>query len=362
MIHRALLPASLLGACALALLACEEPAGPKPAASAKPAASSSAAPKPLPAMPAAAPLPKTPAGLPELKVPEDNPLTAEKAALGKQLFFDKRLSKDGTAACETCHLPDKGWTDAKPLSTKVGGGVNKRHTQTLWNAGYNELYYWDGRAPTLDKQIEAAWKGQMGADTAAVAKKIGAIPGYAIQFKTIFKGEASPDSIIKALASFVRTLRSGGAPWDLYEAGDKKAVGEDAVRGFDLFRNKAGCAACHAPPLYTDNGYHNVGIGTDKPEPDPGRAKVSKDDKETSAFKTPTLRSVETSAPYFHDGRAATLDEAVDLMLGGGIKNPHMDSKLKPVKLSDAEKKDLMAFLAALKAPETPFARPTLPQ
>ncbi len=364
---RALLPAAILGSAALGLLACDEPQqpSPKPAASAAaPAASSAAATKPLPAMPAAAPLPRTPAALPELKTPEDNPLTPEKVALGKQLFFDKRLSKDGSMACETCHLPEKGWTDAQKLSPKVGGAVNTRHTPTLWNVGYNEAYYWDGRAATLEKNVEAAWKGQMGADPAEIAGKLGAVPGYQVQFRTLFKSDVTPDGIVKALASFIRTLRSGGSPWDRYEAGDKAAVGEDAVRGFDLFRNKAGCAACHAPPLYTDNGFHNVGIGFDKDvkEPDVGRGKVTNDEKDKGRFKTPTIRSIETSGPYFHDGRAATLEEAVDLMLAGGIKNPNLDERLKPVKLSDSEKKDLLAFVKALKAPEETFARPTLPE
>jgi cytochrome c peroxidase len=370
MIHRALLPAALVCSAAMGLLACEEPkqgAAPDKStaapASAAPATTPAAA-RVLPPMPKAAPLPATPAALPELKVPEDNALTAEKVALGKQLFFDKRLSKDGSASCETCHLPEKGWTDAKALSTKVGGAVNTRHTPTLWNVGYNDLYYWDGRAPTLEKQIEAAWKGQMGAEPGDIAKAIGKIPGYEVQFKTIFGAEATADSILKALASFVRTLRSGGSPWDKYEAGDKAAVGKEAVRGFELFRNKAGCAACHAPPLYTDNGFHNVGIGFDKPEPDLGRGKTTKDEKDIGAFKTPTLRSVETSGPYFHDGRAGTVEDAVDYMLSGGIsdKNPQLDKRMKKVKLSAAERSDLLAFVKALKAPDETFERPTLPQ
>jgi len=204
----------------------------------------------------------------------------------------------------------------------------------------------------------------MGADPAAVAEAIRKIPGYTIQFQTIFKHDATPADIVQALTSFVRTLRSGDAPWDKYEKGDKKAVGEDAVRGFDLFRNKAGCAGCHAPPLYTDNAFHDTGIGFDKPEPDPGRGKISKNEKENGAFKTPTLRSVTTHAPYFHDGRAATIEEAVDYMLGGAIKdkNPNLDAKLKPVKLSAKERADLLAFVKALEAPAAPFERPKLPE
>jgi cytochrome c peroxidase len=354
---------------AFALAACDESKlqpQPKPAESSASSASASAtaAAKPLPPMPVAAPLAATPQPLPELKTPADNALTAEKAALGKQLFFDKRLSKDGSASCETCHLPDKGWTDGKALSTKVGGAVNTRHSPTLINVGYNDLWYWDGRSPTLEKQTEAAWKGQMGADPATIAAAVGKVPGYEVQFQTIFKANATPETIVQALTSFVRTLRSGDAPWDKYEKGDKKAVGEDAVRGFELFRNKAGCAACHAPPMYTDNAFHDIGVGFDKPEPDQGRGKISKNDKENGAFKTPTLRSVTTHAPYFHDGRAATVEEAVDFVLGGGIKdkNPNLDAHIKPVKLSAKERTDLLAFVKALQAPAAPFEAPTLPE
>jgi cytochrome c peroxidase len=315
-------------------------------------------------MPAAPPLAPTPAALGEPKIPADNALTAEKAALGKQLFFDKRLSKDGSAACDSCHVPEKGWTDGKPVSTKVDGKANTRHSPTMFNVAYNELWYWDGRSPTLEKQVEAAWKGQMSADPAVVVETLKKIPGYTVQFRTIFGHDAAPADVIAALASFVRTLRSGDSPWDKHEAGDKKAVGEDATRGFELFRNKAGCAACHAPPLYTDNGFHDTGIGFDKPEPDLGRGKITKNDKENGAFKTPTLRSVTTHAPYFHDGRAATIEEAVDFMLAGGIKdkNPNIDAKLKPVKLSAKERTDLLAFVKALEAPAAAFTRPTLPE
>src|SRR5262245_33615569 len=242
---------AILASAAAGLLGCpSENAAPTqgsatPAGSAKPptSASAAAAAKPLPSMPTAPPLPATPEGLEELKAPADNPLTAEKVMLGKQLFFDKRLSKDGSASCETCHLPEKGWTDGKPLSTKVDGKVNTRHSPTLFNVGYNKLYYWDGRAKTLEKQVEAAWKGQMSADPKIVAEAINKIPLYQVEFKTIFNSEATPDAIVKALASFVRTIRSGSSPWDKHEKGDKKAAGEAAERGWEIFRNKAGCAA-----------------------------------------------------------------------------------------------------------------------
>jgi len=364
---RLLLPVAT--AALLAALGCEDmPPNPgaapvtrdTPTASATPTATAA----PLPPMPKAPPLPATPTALPELKATPDNPLTAEKVALGKQLFFDKRLSKDGSASCETCHVPEKGWADGEKLSKKVDGTVNVRHSPTLWNVGYNDLFYWDGRSPTLEKQIEAAWKGQMSADPATIAAAVAKIPGYLVQFKTIYQSDPSGDTIVKSLAAFVRTLRSGGSPWDKFEAGDKAAVSESAKNGFEIFRNKAGCAACHAPPLYTDNAFHNTGVGFDKDvkEPDLGRGKVTKDEKENGAFKTPTLRSATTHPPYFHDGRAATYEEAVDFMLAGGIDNPNRDARLKkPVKLSKAERDDLLAFLQALEVKADGFERPTLP-
>lgn len=360
---RLTLPLACVGA--LSLAACDESKlqpPPKPSASAASASASVA--KPLPPMPAAAPLAATPKGLPELKTPADNPLSPERVALGKQLFFDKRLSKDGSASCETCHLQEKGWTDGKPLSAKVGGAMNTRHSPTLFNVGYNQSWYWDGRAETLEKNIEAAWKNQLGAAPAEIATAIAKIPGYTVQFQTIWKRDATADDIVAALASFLRTLRSGDSPWDRYEAGDKKAVSEEAVRGAELFRGKAACATCHTPPLYTDLGFHNVGIGFDKPEPDPGRGKISKDEKQNGAFKTPTLRSVSTHPPYFHDGRAATLEEAVDYMLSGGLKdkNPNLDQNLKAVKLSAKERADLIAFVRALEATPPAVERPKLPE
>jgi cytochrome c peroxidase len=363
----ALIGAALAGAlagCDDSKLQPQKPVDSKPALASASASASAEGEKPLPPMPVAPPLAKAPASLGDPKVPSDNPLTAEKVALGKQLFFDKRLSKDGAASCETCHVPEKGWTDGKALSTKVDGKTNTRHSPTLVNVAYNELWYWDGRSPTLEKQVEAAWKGQMSGDPAAVVEALNKIPLYKVQFKTIFGHDATGNDVVQALASFVRTIRSGDAPWDKHDAGDKKAVGDDAARGFELFRNKAGCAQCHAPPLYTDNGFHDTGIGFDKPEPDLGRGKISKNDKENGAFKTPTLRSVTTHAPFFHDGRAASIEEAVDYMLSGGIKdkNPNLDAKMKKVTLSAKEKADLLAFLKSLEAPAAPFERPKLPE
>lgn len=310
----------------------------------------------------APPLPPTPLGLPELEVPADGLLTPVKVELGKQLFFDKRLSKDFTASCGTCHEPEKGFTDGTPLTQRVGGTLDSRHSPTLFNAGYQKAFGWDGRGETLEKEIAAVWESQMGADPPVIAASIAKIPHYASLFKVAFDAEPTPDTIVRAIAAYVRTLRSGGSPWDRYEKGDKRAVGEDAQRGFELFKGKAGCAGCHAPPLYTDGAFHNTGIGFDKPSPDVGRGKVAGDDKLDGAFKTPSLRSVSTHPPYFHDGRALSLEQAVDYMLSGGLKqkNKGLDAKLKPVKLTSKEKDELLAFLKSLETPVS-VERPRLP-
>jgi cytochrome c peroxidase len=353
-----------------ALLACEGSSPPPPPAATATAASSAATPAPSATASASAPkivappLPPTPLGLPELPATPDNELTPAKVALGKLLFFDKRLSKDFTSSCETCHAPEKGYSDGKPLSQKVGGAANTRHTPSLYNVGYQKAFAWDGRSDTLEKEITAQWTGQMGADLPTIAASIAKIPGYVPQFQAVFGGEPTPETIVKAIAAYVRTLRAGNSPWDRYEKGEKRAVDEAAVRGAELFKGKAGCAQCHAPPLYADDAFHNCGVGYDKADPDPGRGKVGEgDEKLLGAFKTPSLRSATTHPPYLHDGRALSLEQAVDFMLAGGVKekNKGLDPKLKPVKLTSKEKEDLLAFLKALEVPPPPVERLKLP-
>lgn len=315
-------------------------------------------------IPEASPVPAQLAGLPGTPSPEHNLTNPEKVALGERLFFDKRLSDSGNFACVTCHLPEKGWTDGLPLSTKANGQVNKRHSPSLYNVAYATAWYWDGRKATLEDQILAAWTGQMGGTPEKVAETLAAVPEYATRFQRAFGEAPTPDNIPKALGSFVRIgLRSGDAPWDRYQAGDKSAVSEDAVAGYEVFTKKAGCAACHAPPLFTDMSYHNAGVGYEgNDSPDVGRFAVTKVARDTGAFKTPGLRSVTLTAPYFHDGSAATLEEAVDFMLAGGYRegNEHIDPLLKPVKLSEEERAQLLAFIAAL-TPEQRYTPPALP-
>jgi cytochrome c peroxidase len=301
---------------------------------------------------------------PEMEMPARNPLTAEKIELGKHLFFDKRLGKDGKFSCESCHYVDKGWADANAVSIKANGKANARHSPALWNVGYQRVWYWDGRARSLEAQVLAAWKGQMGAgnDTEKHTALVAKLPGYQRLFKAAFGAKPIVASrVVDALASFVRSIRSGNAPFDKFEQGDKKAISPAAARGWELFRNKAGCAACHAPPLFTDFKYHNVGVGYDKPEPDTGRAKVTKKAKDEGKFKTPALRSVSTHPPYLHNGSAKTLAEAVDYMLSGGHTNPNLDGGFKKVDLSKEQRAELVAFLKSLTPAATPFEKPKLP-
>ncbi|HEY8209433.1 MAG TPA: cytochrome c peroxidase [Myxococcaceae bacterium] len=314
----------------------------------------------LPELAAAPEIPKAPEHLPAVEESKDNPTTKEKAELGYLLFFDKRLSKDDSMACAGCHFPEKSFTDGRALSPKVGGAMNTRNAPTLLNVAYGQTFYWDGRMPTLEKVCGAAWKGQLGAeDKAAIAAKLNKVPKYRAHFQRAFKADATADNVEQAMAAFLRGLKSGDAPWDKFEDGDKAAVSKDAQKGFEAFKNN-GCTLCHVPPLYTDQMFHNVGVGADKPEAerDHGQKVATKDDKDEGKFKTPSLRDIADSGPYFHDGSVATLAEAVDFMANGGKKNPNLDQNLKPHKLKPADKKAILAFIESLKGQHTYTAAP----
>lgn len=298
---------------------------------------------------------------------EVNPLAmpdtpaGQRATLGAMLFFDARLSGSGKTSCSTCHLPELGWTDGKQFSAKDDGSLNKRHTPTLVNSGYCEQLYWDGRAPNMEKNVVAAWKGQMGGDPAKVAEALEKIPGYAQRFQSVFSAKASEETIGKALAAFVSCLRGADSAFDRWQKGEDGAVDAEIKAGYDLFLGKAGCAVCHTPPLFTDRRFHNTGIGMDKPEPDLGRGPIAKDPALNGYFKTPSLRDVSRSAPYFHDGSIATLEEAVKFMASGGHANPTRSPELFDRKLDDPEVKKIVAFLKSLDS-GTKFTPPQLPQ
>lgn len=310
----------------------------------------------------------------DIPVPDDNPMTAGKIALGEQLFFDTRLSRNGDMSCETCHVPEKGWADGRRFSPKWDGSMNTRHSPTLYGVAYNPELYWDGRATEgLAAQITAAWKGHMGGQPEVIAEKLNAIPGYASQFQAEFGGPATGERIAMALATFVRTIHAGDTPWDRMSPREKMSPDNPVGQGFKVFSQVAKCTLCHLPPLYTDTLYHNIGIGMDTDDPDLGRGGHLVKQAEAAgtpppaeaaitqgAFKTPTLRGVALSAPYFHDGSAATLEEAVDYMLEGGTDNPHKDPKLRKWEYTKEQRDQLLAFLRAL-TPDAAYERPELP-
>ncbi|MBI4467955.1 MAG: cytochrome-c peroxidase [Acidobacteria bacterium] len=319
-------------------------------------------PNPAEFKPDVRPLPPGLATYEAMAIPADNPMTPEKVALGWQLFFDTRLSADGSRSCYSCHLNEHGLTDGLPLAIGALEKKLPRHSPTLWNIGYHKEFYWDGRSGSLEKQGMAAWTGgNMGANKDEITAKINAIPGYRAQFQTVFGGEATPERIMMAVSAYERTIIGGQSAYDRWKAGDESAVSGSVKRGYQVFKDSK-CDQCHAGVLFTDLQYHNVGIGMDKPEPDVGRAKVTNKPEETGAFKTPTLRDVARSAPYFHDGSGATLQEVVDLMVGGGKPNQWLDKKnLQKVNLKPEQKQELLEFLRSLTI-ETSLGEPALPQ
>jgi cytochrome c peroxidase len=291
-----------------------------------------------------------------MKIPADNPITQEKANLGWQLWFDKRLSGDGSRSCYGCHLNEKGLTDGLAKNTSAFDGKPlPRNTPTLWNIGYHAEWYWDGRAKTLEGQALAAWKlANMGgkdkekdAIRADILERIN--KAYAAEFQAVFGGPATEKNVVQALTTFMRTIISKDTNFDRWQKGDEKAVSDAAKRGFAAFQ-KAKCTNCHVGFLLTDLQFHNVGIGLKDGKPaDVGRQKVTNLDKDTGAFKTPTLRDVARSGPYFHDGSVATLEEAVKLMVAGGVDNPFLDkTNLQKADISAAEQTDLVEFLKSL--------------
>jgi cytochrome c peroxidase/tRNA A-37 threonylcarbamoyl transferase component Bud32 len=309
----------------------------------------------------------TPVGLPPVDVPGDNLLTAEKVALGKQLFFDKRLSVDNSVACVSCHDPAKGWSDGEPRSVGVRGQLGRRSAPTLINVAYQKWLFWDGRAHSLEHQAlapvydpgEMAMPGQ-----AELEQKLNAIPGYRAQFQKVFGTDVTAGNIAKAIAAFQRTLVCGDTPFDRYEAGDSTALSPAARRGRDLFLNKAHCSACHAGPHLTDQAFHNIGIGVGSDEPDLGRFLVHGQVGNKFAFKTPGLRGISRHPPYMHDGSLPTLEAVVDYYDTGGTPNDQLDEEIFPLHLSPEEKRDLVTFLEeGLVSPDYPLVQaPELPK
>jgi cytochrome c peroxidase len=277
-----------------------------------------------------------------LPVPEANPLTPERAAMGRDLFSDRRLSRDQTISCATCHDPKRAFTDGKPVAEGVFGRRGQRRVPAIVNRGYGKSFFWDGRIATLEEQVlqPIVSPAEMDMTVEEALARLRVESRYAALTR---------DGLAQALASYVRTILAGGSPYDRYIAGDRDALPEPARTGLQIFRRKGNCASCHLGPNLTDERYHNTGVAWRQGRfSDAGRFIATKRDQDRGAFKTPTLRQVAGRAPYMHDGSIATLEEVVEHYDRGGNRNPNLDSELQPLGLSHDEKQALVAFLRSL--------------
>lgn len=312
-------------------------------------------------------------------VPANNPLTRAKIELGSQLFFDARLSGDGTVACATCHHPATAWARSERFSTGVDGASGTRNVPALVNRILGTEQGWDGRGRTIEEQVllHLANPVEMDSTLEDVAARLNEIEGYRLQFEAVFGGPASGGRIARALAAFTRTLVAGGSKHDYHRepAGDgsesagsapdpegEHRMTEDALRGRVLFLGKAGCSRCHSGQGLSDERYHNTGVGMQGARPDLGRHLVTGNDRDRGAFKTPTLRNVARTAPYMHDGSFATLGEVIAHYDRGGTPNEWLSDEIVPLELSHQERLDLVAFLEdGLTVAPVEFVIPRLP-
>jgi len=284
-------------------------------------------------------------------IPEDNPMTTKKIQLGHLLYFDKRLSPDDSVACASCHRPNAGFTDNQPVSTGIRGQKGARSAPTVINRAFSTVQFWDGRAASLEEQAKAPLTNPIEhgfKDEAAVVEKISSIRQYRKLFRGVFDSEVTMDGIAKAIAAFERTVISGNSRYDRYQAGEKKALTEQEIRGLQIFEDKGNCAVCHSEFNFADEDFHNLGVGMSAENPDLGRYDVTRDDGDKGAFKTPTLREISRTAPYMHDGSIKTLEEVVHFYNIGGEPNPNLSPIIEPLDLTEQEEKDLVAFLRAL--------------
>ncbi len=296
--------------------------------------------------------PKIPLGLDLYRpIPEDNPLTPEKVALGRRLFFDPILSRDYTLSCASCHDPRRAFVDGLPIAVGIEDRHGTRNAPVLVNRVYGKAQFWDGRAASLEEQalqpIENPKEFDMTLEE--VVARLQSHSNYPAVFQAAFGREANAEDLARAVASYVRTILSGDAPIDRYLNGEREALSEQAHTGLRLFRGKANCTACHLGPTFSDEQFHNTGVAWREGELlDPGRAEVTGKEEDRGAFKTPTLREVTRTAPYMHDGSLATLDDVIEFYNRSGNPNPHLDPELRPLRLTPEEKQALLAFLRAL--------------
>jgi cytochrome c peroxidase len=323
----------------------------------------------------------------DVPVPVSNPQTPEKIELGKKLFFDRRLSGDGTMSCSTCHDPEKGYSDDLAISLSYPTTRNWRNSPTLFNVAFQTYLFDDGRARTLEEQALFPMMSafEMNRNLDFVEEVIRSVPEYVDAFRTVFGGEVTRERMAMAIAAFERTLVSVNSPLDRFLTGDKKALSAEAKKGYDVFMGKGRCADCHDGVNLADNKFYALDVPENEEQEkdprvaatrrfvakvshyddylnlkeDPGRYLVTKDKKDWKAFRTPTLREIAKTGPYMHNGYFETLDQVIEFFDQGGGKG---NKALKPLKLTDAEKKALKTFLVeGLAGEEVPFRYPKVP-
>jgi len=333
-----------------------------------------------------------PAALTASVIPPASPLTPAAVALGEKLFFDGRLSGDGTVACATCHDPVRAFTDGRPTSVGIHGRISQRNAPTVLNALYNKTQFWDGRVHTLEQQAALPITNPIEMGSASIGDVVSRITGdqdYQQQFMQAFGRGVNEQDLLRAIATYERTLASFDSPFDHFIAGDQNAISDSAKRGWDLFNTKARCNLCHAltdsqrdTTVFTDNDFHNIGIGVLRHHVVPlaqqaerdlaqgnlkdvdgaaieseisvlGRFLITKKPNDLASFKTPDIRNILVTGPYFHDGSMQTLWDIVDhYNKGDGVTDPWLDEDIQPLALTEPEIDDLVAFLSSLTSPQ----------
>ena len=294
-----------------------------------------------------------PLGLPadNFIVPKDNPMTKDKIELGRTLFFDVRLSANDTISCASCHAPNMAFGDNQPVSLGINKQQGRLSSPTVINRAFSEEQFWDGRAFSLEEQAVVPLVNplEMGnPDHDYLINKLKKINGYATWFIKVFDRDINITDLAKALSAFQRTIVSGNSRVDQFNMGDVDALTESEARGLTLFREKGRCNQCHAGFNFSNEMFHNIGVGWEDSEVNLGRYNTTKDVKDIGAFKTPTLREISKTAPYMHDGSFATLEQVMDFYIKGGTPNPFLDRLVKKLDLKQQEKMDIVAFLKAL--------------
>ncbi|MFC3229076.1 cytochrome-c peroxidase [Marinibaculum pumilum] len=294
--------------------------------------------------------------------PEENPYSPQKVALGKLLYFDTRLSGSNMLACSSCHNPGYGWQDGLPKGVGHEMAELPRRTPTILNGAWGSIFFWDGRAGTLEEQAlgPITAEKEMNQDLDQLVDELEAIQGYRARFGEAFPGQGiTPDTIVQAIATYERTVIASRAPFDDWIDGDEEAIPDSAKRGFVVFNTKARCNLCHSGWNFSDDSFHDIGLADE----DPGRGKFLPDIPTMQhAFKTPGLRDLARRAPFMHDGSLLTLDEVVTHYESGGIQRPSLSPEMQPLRLTAAERDDLMAFLGTLTGDLAPVVLPVLPR